>query len=267
MAMAAFVAVLVSVVVAFWIGQRSLIYFPDRTLPQLSHAGLAQAEAVALETEDGLVLGGWFVPAPARTGGVHAVVFNGNAGNRGHRAELARQFVRRGIGVLLFDYRGYGGNPGRPSETGLRRDARAAVSYLSARVGVDPHRLVYFGESLGAAVAVDLAVSRPPAALVLRSPFSSLASMASIHFGVPAAPWLFRDRYASIEAIPKVTVPVLVIAGDRDGIVPLADSRMLFEAASEPKRLVVLSGADHNDAALTDGGDMLDAVAAWIGQP
>jgi fermentation-respiration switch protein FrsA (DUF1100 family) len=107
------------------------------------------------------------------------LVFNGNGGNRAHRAPLAAALSRSGLAVLLFDYRGYGGNPGAPTEPGLLADARAARAYLASRPGVDPGRLVYLGESLGAAVAVALAVEVPPLALVLRSPFTSLATWAA----------------------------------------------------------------------------------------
>ena len=141
-----------------------------------------------------------------------------------------------GLSVLLFDYRGYGGNPGRPSEDGLAADARAAQAWLAAQPDVDPDRIAYFGESLGAAVAVGLAVQRPPAALVLRSPFTSLADVGAVHY-----PWLpvrrlLLDRYPSIERIASVHAPVLVIAGDRDDIVPAALSKRLYDAAAEPKR-------------------------------
>ena len=172
--------------------------------------GLSLAEPVAFQTEDDLRLEGWFVPAAGPPSGYTAIVFNGNAGHRGYRAELAQRFAARGIATLLFDYRGYGGNPGLPSERGLARDARAALAYLRQRPDVDRARIVYFGESLGAAVAVSLSVDDPPAALVLRSPFASLEEMARVHFrGLPAR-WLLRDRYPSIDRIAGVRSPVLV---------------------------------------------------------
>ena len=136
--------------------------------------------------------------------------------------------------MLLFDYRGYGGNSGRPSENGLAADARAAQAWLAAQPDVE--RVVYFGESLGAAVAIGLAVERPPAALVLRSPFTSLADVGAVHY-----PWLpvrrlLLDRYPSIERIGSLSAPLMVIAGDRDDIVPESLSKRLYDAAAEPKR-------------------------------
>lgn len=189
---------------------------------------------------------------------------NGNGGDRSTRAALAVALNRMGLSVLLFDYRGYGGNPGRPSEEGLAADARAAQAWLAAQPEVDPQRIAYFGESLGAAVAVGLAVQRPPAALVLRSPFTSLADVGAVHY-----PWLpirrlLLDQYPSIERIASVHAPLLVIAGDRDDIVPLALSRRLYDAAVEPKRFVLVPGAGHNDPELLDGRQMINEIEGFL---
>ena len=187
-------------------------------------------------------------------------MFNGNAGNRAYRSGLARAFRAHGVAVLLFDYRGYGGNEGRPTEAGLAFDARAARAYLATRADVDPQRVVYFGESLGAAVAIGLAVEHPPAALVLRSPFTSLADVGRVHYPFLPVRWLLRDRFQSLERIAQIASPVLVIAGDRDRVVPLEQSRQLYAAASAPKRLVIISGADHNDEALVAGPEVIQAT-------
>ena len=177
---------------------------------------------------------------------------------------MAVALNRMGLSVLLFDYRGYGGNPGRPSEEGLAADARAAQAWLAAQPDVDPQRIAYFGESLGAAVAVGLAVQRPPAALVLRSPFTSLADVGAVHY-----PWLpvrrlLLDRYPSIDRIASVRAPLLVIAGDRDDIVPLSLSRRLYDAAVEPKRFVLVPGAGHNDPELLDGSQMINEIKGFL---
>ncbi len=217
------------------------------------------------ETEDGLTLGAWFVRPRGPQSGYTALVFNGNAGHRGYRGPLADKLSRTGMAVLLFDYRGYGGNPGLPYEAGLARDARGALVYLERRPDVDPRRIVFFGESLGTGVAVRLAVEHPPAAVILRSPFTSFVALAERHYPFLPARWLLRDRYDSINLIDRVTSPVLVVAGDRDSIIPFEDSQTLFERAREPKRLVVVRDADHNDDALTDGPEVIRAVAEWLG--
>ena len=246
-----------------WAGQRHIVYFPDADVPAPAAAGLASVRELTIRVEDGGTIGGWFVAAAGARYTV--IVFNGNAGNRAYRTALAAALRARGFAVLLFDYRGFGGNAGTPSERGLAADARAARAELLRMQGVAAGRLVYFGESLGAAVAVALAAEHPPAALVLRSPFTSLAEVGRVHYPVLPVALLLRDRFDSLSAIQRVRVPTLVIAGERDAIVPLEQSRRLFErSAAERKAWVTISGADHNDAALTEGPQVIDAVAAFL---
>jgi uncharacterized protein len=246
-----------------WIGQRRMIYFPFGTVPAPGDVGLGRAEKVRFATDDGLTLNGWFVPAE-RPGADTVIVFNGNAGNRAYRSDLAAWMATAGMGVLLFDYRGYAENSGSPSEEGLALDARAARRYVLSRPDVDARRLVYFGESLGSAVAVRLAVEHPPRALVLRSPFTSFVDLGRVHYPFLPVAWLLRDRFPSIDRIAQVTCPVLVIAGANDTIVPAAQSRRLFEAARKPKRLLIVERADHNDEALAAGQQVVAAVTTFV---
>jgi uncharacterized protein len=291
------VAVVAAPLGLLWLLQRRLIYFPAPGPVPPATSVLPGAEDVSFPTADGLRLHGWFVPghvdspggvdspaqpspevgyAPppgdpaavgrgaARPGGPAVLVCNGNGGDRSMRAALAAALSRLGLGVLLFDYRGYGGNPGSPSEDGLVADARAAASYLAARPEVDPDRVVYLGESLGAAVVLRLATERPPAALVLRSPFVSLAEVGREHYPVLPVSLLLRDRYDSARLAGRLAAPLLVVAGGRDRIVPASHSRRLFDAAPEPKRLVVLDGADHNDDELLAGPRLLAELRAFL---
>ena len=267
------VAVLAAVVGLLWSQQRRLIYLPaPRAVPPAATV-LPAAEEVSFPTADGLRLAGWFVPAaapPGRGAGLGrspaVLVCNGNGGNRSLRAPLAAALARAGLAVLLFDYRGYAANPGHPTEAGLAADARAALAYLAARPEVDPARLVYFGESLGAAVALRLAVERPPAALVLRSPFASLAEVGRLHYPWLPVSLLLADRYDSLGRVGGLAAPLLVVAGERDRIVPASHSRRLFDAAPQPKRFVLLPGADHNDLDLLAGSGLLAEVLAFLGQ-
>jgi fermentation-respiration switch protein FrsA (DUF1100 family) len=123
---------------------------------------------------------------------------------------------------------------------------------------------VYFGESLGAAVAVGLAVEYPPAGLVLRSPFTSLIDIGRHHYAFLPVRWLLRDRYATIDRIARVNAPLLVIGGDADSIVPIAQTRRVYEAADDPKSLLIISGADHNDDSLLAGREMIDGVRQFL---
>ena len=252
------------VVLAFlaWAFQRRLIYFPtDGTVPIPS--AIAAVDAISLRTADGLDLGGWFF-RPSTPASVTVVVFNGNAGNRSYRVPFALALRNIGAAVLLFDYRGFGGNPGTPSHRGFVADAVAARQYLTSRGDVDMTRVVYFGESLGAAVAAELAALHPPAALILRSPFTTLADVGRHHYPFLPVRWLLRDRFSTIDFVKHVRAPTLVIAGDRDGVVPVDQSRRVFDAAPGPKELVIIPGADHNDEALFTGATMMRAIERLI---
>jgi fermentation-respiration switch protein FrsA (DUF1100 family) len=261
---AVYVAVLAAFLVLLWTMQRRLMYFPTADVPAPDEIGLAGVEPVTFETTDGLTLSGWFVASSGPSPRVTVLVFNGNAGNRAYRAPLAAALHRHGVQVLLADYRGYGGNPGTPSEKGLAADSRAARAYLAGRPDVDASKIVYFGESLGTAVAVDLAVEHPPAALVLRSPFTSMADVGRHHYPFLPVRLLLRDRFAAIDRIARIRVPMLVIAGGRDRIVPIDNSRRLYEAAVAPKTLLVLPDADHNDDELLAGDEMIHAIIGFL---
>jgi uncharacterized protein len=250
---------------AAWAFQRRLIYLPSGSPPPAATV-LAQARDVTLETSDGLALGAWFVPATGPGPGMTVLVANGNAGNRALRAQLAAALARRGLAVLVFDYRGYGGNPGSPTEAGLARDVRAAYRFLVEKAGVPRDRLLYFGESLGAAVVVDLATEHPPAGLVLRSPFVDLAAVGRFHYPFLPVRTLLRDRFPLAERLSTVRVPTVVVYGTGDTIVPPDQSRAVAKAAGGPTRVVQVDGADHNDRVLLDGDQLVDAVVALAGE-
>ncbi len=245
-----------------WAFQRSLVYLPDPGPVPAASAALPGARDVVLLTADGLELGGWFLPGDGDAPVV--LVASGNAGHRGYRAPLAEALHDAGLGVLLFDYRGYGGNPGSPSEGGLALDVRAARNFLLEDAGVPPERLFYFGESLGAAVVTELATEHPPAGLVLRSPFVDLASVAAVHYPVLPARALLRDRFPVAEGLARVDAPTTVVYGSADTIVPPEQSRVVAQAAPRLHELVAVASAGHNDAALLDGELLIAAVGDLV---
>ncbi len=232
--------------------EKQFIYFPVAQLIATPEAvGLAY-EDVWFSTEDGVRLHGWFVPAAGARWTI--LWFHGNAGNISHRLDNVWQMHQRlHVNVFLFDYREYGQSQGTVSEQGTYRDARAAYQVLSQRIDIDPRAIVLFGRSLGAAVAVELARQVPCRALILESLFTSVADMAAQV--VPFIPIgrLLRTRYDSLAKIPELSVPLLLLHGDRDEIVPYAQGQRLFEAAKEPKTLYTITGAGHNDTYMVGG--------------
>ena len=239
---------------ALVLAQRHLIYLPDR------HVALPPADVAvtAVETADGIVHEVWVMP-PDGVALARVVVFNGNAGNKGHRLTLARNLAAEGMEVLLFDYRGYGDTAGTPSEEGLMRDA-TAVARIAFQTDLP---VVFMGESLGAGPASWLAAQTDPDALVLRSPFTSLADLAHTHYPfVPTA--LLRDHFPVEETVSSLEVPVLVILGTGDSIVPPDLSRRVYQAVGGPRRLVEMDGLDHNDPGLSAGKDLAHVIRTFV---
>jgi fermentation-respiration switch protein FrsA (DUF1100 family) len=239
----------------------SLMYFPARTIDATPAAVSRDFRDVDIETEDGERLHGWWVPGAAAAVG-HVLLCHGNAGNVGDRVLHAALLTAAGFDVLLFDYRGYGRSSGRPSERGTYRDARAARCALLEQPAVDASRVLYVGESLGGAVALELALEFPPAGLVLQSTFTSVRDLARMHYAfIPAG--VVPDAYPSLARIPRLHAGLLVLHGDSDEIVPLAHGRALFAAAGEPKRIQVVEGAGHNDLVTRMGEAHGQLIAAW----
>jgi len=238
--------------------QRQLLYLPDKSRPEL--AGLAElgVREVTLSTEDGLSLLSWYLPG--HPGRPVIAYFHGNGGHIGYRVERVLRFAREGYGVLMSEYRGYGGNPGTPTEDGFYADARAALAFLE-REAVPSNQLVLYGESLGSGVAVQLAAQHQVAALILEAPPTSVAEVAQCHFPFVPAARLVTDRFDSLSRIAKVKAPLLILHGERDRIVPIRFGRALFNAAPEPKEGWFAPEAGHEDLARYGG---LDAALAFI---
>jgi len=243
-----------------WALQRQLIYFPDRSEVPPADTVVSGARDVTLETADGLELGAWFVPEPegGKARGTAVLVAPGNGGNRVGRSDVGRSLQQRGFAVLLMDYRGYGNNPGDPSEEGLALDADAAVRALR-ELGYPPDRTIYLGESLGAGVVAALQARTPPAAMVLRSPFTELADVGSHHYPWLPVRLLLRDRFPVLDHVRESPVPVTVIRGDADEVVPTRLSAEVADAAPRLVEELVLEGVAHNDDAMF-GEPVIDAV-------
>ena len=241
---------------AAWLGGCSVIdrftFFPDRAVGPPP----AGVEERWISTADGQRLHAW--SARATRSAPTLLWSHGNAGNIDSRRDLLLALARRGLGVLAYDYRGYGKSTGSPDEAGVYLDALAAFDSEVAG-GRPPGDIVCFGESLGGAVSIELATRRPCGAVVVVSTFTRLADVARRHYGPLGA--LAGDRFNALGRISRLSAPVLVVHGDQDEIVPFELGQRLYEAAPAPRRFLRLAGAGHNDALAYPG--LLDAVDAF----
>lgn len=241
----------------------SLTYFPEREIAQTPADFGLQYRELQFDTADGERLFGWWITTEHTHPSGHILLCHGNGGNVGDRLIDADLLCRAGFNLLLFDYRGYGRSTGRPDEEGTYRDAATARDALLNQPECDPARVVYVGESLGGAVALALAVQSPPRGLVLQSTFTSLRAVARHHYPVmPSA--VVPDAYPSIRRIGKLHVPLLLLHGDRDEVVPLSEGRALYEAAPEPKRMHVFEGLGHSDL-VSAGPEYARVIKDWVG--
>lgn len=252
------------IVALSWAFQERLLYLPQvpgRDLVASPADRGWRHESVALEAADGTRLHGWWLPvAEARAG---LIFFHGNAGNISHRLESLAIFRRLDLSVLIIDYRGYGQSEGKPSEAGLREDARAAWRHLREARGMPAEKIMLFGRSLGSAVASELAREHSPGALILESPFRSAPEMAQAAYPFLPARWLTRMDYDNEAHVQAVTAPTLVIHARDDEIIPIEQGRAVHAAAAGPKAFLELQGG-HNTAFLEDRAKYVQGIDRFL---
>ncbi|MDX9862276.1 MAG: alpha/beta hydrolase [Rhodospirillales bacterium] len=246
-----------ALVALLFIVQRSLLYHPSSATPTPVESGVAEMQVIALRTEDDLTLEAWYA-VPAAADGMVIVYFCGNAGHIGHRAFKIRRLMDAGFGALLVGYRAFGGNPGRPSEAGLYADGRAALRFLTDQ-GVVSTRIALYGESLGTGVAVRMAsewaaTNDPIGAVVLETPYTSIADVAARHYPFLPARHLVRDRFDALSVIGAIQAPLLVFHAEDDRIIPIELARRLYDAATPPKEAHWF-GAGGHDGLFEAGAD------------
>ena len=242
---------------------RKFIFFPEKEiLGDPGRWGLS-FEDVVFPSADGVKLHGWFIPFPGS--GDTLLLFHGNAGNVSHHIENIKLLHDRlRINIFLFDYRGYGRSEGKISEEGAYRDAEGAHKYLLSRAGVSPSRIVFFGLSLGTAIAVQLALTHPPAAMILESPFTSIKDMAKRSFLLGLLTPFIRTRFDTARKLSRIHVPVLIIQGDQDQTVPPSMARRLYNLANGPREFYGIPGAGHNDTYIIGGKTYFETLARFI---
>jgi len=232
-----------SLMVTTVVFQRDFIYYPNGDADP-GAVGLKTGEDISFITADGLTLKAWFVKPTVTSNNIAVLFAHGNAEDRSGGIGIAQALAHLGYSVLLMDYRGYGGNPGHPSQAGIALDASAAAGWLHDH-GFPASRTVYVGESLGTAVVTQLAASDPPAALLLRSPFTSLSAV--VDGWVPLLGTVIVDRFDTLGYLPKIRVPVTVLCGSADTMVPASQSRTVADHVSDLYRFVELPDVGHND--------------------
>ena len=244
--------------------QRKIVFNPNQSLAALGDYETPNGfHPIVNRTADGLDIVSWYLP-PLRDDGRTIAYFHGNAGHQGDRIARIIPYAAKGYGILLSGYRGYGGDPGEPTEDGLYSDARAALNFLQKQ-GVRADQLILFGESLGSAVATQMAIERPGRALILEAPFASILHSARQRYRYLAFNFLVRDKFDTLSKIVQIEKPLLVIHGDLDRTTPAHFGHLIFEAAKEPKQGFFPKDAGHTDlmqhgmpAAVLDFLDRLD---------
>jgi fermentation-respiration switch protein FrsA (DUF1100 family) len=259
-------ALLLTVLTAMFAGcgiEEQLIFHPSATIARTPRQVGLEFEEVFFTAGDGVRLHGWFVPH--RRARATLVWFHGNAGNISHRVDNIKLLHDKvNVHVFIFDYRGYGRSEGRVSEAGTYLDGEAALGYVRQRLGAGAADILLFGRSLGAAVATEIATRFDNQGLILESPFISIAEMARVVMPfLPIGAWL-RTRYDVGTKIKAIRVPLLVLHGDRDQIIPFSQGKAVFAAAPQPKKFFTIAGASHNDTYLVGGESYFQELSDFV---
>ena len=249
--------------------EKSLIFHPgksnDSTTPD---AYGIEYDDVTFRTEDGLNLNGWFVPGKKSSpdDDLHTLLwFHGNSGNINRRLDNIKMLHDRvPVNVFIFDYRQYGRSEGKISEKGTYIDARAALAYLRSRSDINNETIIFFGRSLGSAVAVELTLQEKCCALILETPFTSIKEMAKKLYPFLPFSFLLRTKYDSLSKIGDINVPTLIMHGNKDELVPFEQGKILYEKANEPKEFYTIPGAMHNDTHIVGGEEYFDVIRDFV---
>lgn len=240
--------------------QRHLMYFPDKTPFNPAQCKLEGFAPVSYQTDDGFVLKGFYAP-PVTSHRLSLVFFHGNAGHLCQRAAKIQKWRSQGYGVMLAAYRGFHANPGSPTEPGLYSDARAAIKALE-KSGIQRKNMVFYGESLGTGIAVQMATEGPSAAVVLDAPYTSLPDVGAYRYPFVPIFWIMEDKYLSINKIKNIKTSLLVLQAGKDFVIPPHFARKLYEAAEPPKKILLNPSAGHNTIYASD--DIVEGIFAFL---
>lgn len=255
----------ITLVGMLYVGQRALMHHPEALAPNPRDHAVPEMSAVRIPVEEGLEIFAWW-HAPTEPGRPVLVYLHGNADHIGDRDYKARIMIDAGFGMLLVTWRYNAGAGGSFSEGALLEDGRAALTFVRAK-GIPAEQLVLYGESLGTGVAVALAAETDIGALVLETPYTSIADVAQSRYWYVPAKWLTRDRFDAMARIGAVRAPILMFHGDADATIPIRFARRLFDAAPEPKEGHFIPGAGHADLYDYGAGTLVvDFVERHVGR-
>ena len=231
--------------ILLFVFQRSYLYFPDRETIPLHYFDEFNIEEIKHTTDDGLTLAGWYKQPDTKNTNIFFLM-HGNAGHVGHRVEKFRKILKAGYGFFFLEYRGYGGNPGKPTEKGLHLDALSALNFLREKK-IPDQKIILYGESLGTGIAVQLGTTMKAKAIILETPYTSIADLAQQHYWYLPAKWLIFDRFELLGIIENIQSPLLILHGEKDKITDISYGQKVFEAAPQPKESFFVPYADHNN--------------------
>ena len=249
--------------------EKGLIFHPDKGNDSITPDAYGiEYDDVTFRTEDGLNLHGWFVPGKKSSPDedLHTLLwFHGNAGNINHRLENIKMLHERvQVNVFIIDYRQYGRSEGKISEKGTYIDAGAALAHLHSRKEINQEKIIFFGRSLGSAVAVELALKEKCRALILETPFTSILEMGKKLYPFLPVSLLLKTKYDSLSKIRNIKVPILIMHGDKDDLVPFEHGKRLYDMANEPKEFYTIPGAGHNDTHIVGGDEYFDVIRNFV---
>ena len=249
--------------------EKGLIFHPDKGNDSITPDAYGiEYDDVTFRTEDGLNLHGWFVPGKKSSPDedLHTLLwFHGNAGNINHRLGNIKMLHERvPVNVFIIDYRQYGRSEGKISEKGTYIDARAALAHLHSRKEINQEKIIFFGRSLGSAVAVELALKEKCRALILETPFTSILEMGKKLYPFLPVSLLLKTKYDSLSKIRNIKVPILIMHGDKDDLVPFEHGKRLYDMANEPKEFYTIPGAGHNDTHIVGGDEYFDVIRNFV---
>ena len=240
-----------------YLNQRKLMYLPSEN-NYLDDKISFEYEEIFIPVDEKINLRSWFIKKNPNNKTL--LFFHGNAGNLSNRTYKLNEFAKLDLNILIFAWRGFSGNDGEPSEFNLYNDSKRVIKWLNSK-GIKNNSIVLYGESLGTGVAVELATSNIFNSVILESPFTSMTNAAKNFYPWLPIKYLIKDKYESENKIGNVKIPILILHGQKDNIVPFSMGKKLFDLANEPKEFY---STEHDDHMMTFDAKLVEKIKIFI---